>query len=125
MYQLKLIFVSTLAHVVASIAFVFSTSLYIQLSRGKEAWPVIGIALILAFILETVLLLIWFRHQKSTIHLSTVSLSVIASWFIGLINFLTLGSWVGFLPITAPIFSWLLSSLSLFILLLLSVRPQT
>ena len=125
MPKLKLLFVACLGHVSASAVFILLVSLYDRLNGEKEAWPVIGIALIMAFALENLLLIKGLPQKISSIHVSRISLLVLASWLIGLINFLTLGNWADFLPISTPIFSWLLSVLTLFILLLLSAQSQT
>lgn len=85
----------------------------------------VGIALVMAFVLENLLLNNWLKQQIKSIQASRISLIVFISWLIGLINFLTIGNWADFLLISAPIFSWLVSVLALFILLLASAQSQT
>ena len=122
MSKLKIFFVACSGHVSASAIFILVVSLYDRLNGEKEAWSIIGIALVMAFALENLLLNNWLKQQINSIHVTRISILVFISWLIGLINFLTLGNWVDFLPISAPIFSWLVSVLALFILLLLSAQ---
>jgi hypothetical protein len=123
--KLKIFFVVFLSHFLASAVFVLLVSVYDRLNGEKEAWPIIGIAILLALAIEILMLLKLFQHQFNMTRLTKLLLLVIASWIAGLISFLMLGNWAELLHIKPPIFSWLFSSGVLFMLSLVSAQSQT
>ena len=112
---LRSIIVTTLAQLAASAVFIFLLESYSRTHQGKEAWPVLIPALMIAFGLETWFLFRFLQLQRRAAVLWKLSLAVLVSWIAGLGSFSSLDTLAGALHIKPPMLSWLLSLVILFI----------
>jgi hypothetical protein len=97
------------AHTVASAAMIFAPMLYGQLHPGKEAWPILIPALLVAFALETLILFLLLSPRKTAAAFAAHAFAVVASWIAGAASFLSLEALAQALHVRPPIFAWLLS----------------
>jgi len=114
---LKIGLIAALAQLTASATFIFLMKFYSKTQAGKEAWPILVPALIIAFSLEIFILFLALRQQRGAAFLLRISIAVLASWAAGLLGFLAMDVFARSPYIRPPLVAWLLGLAILFMMI--------